>query len=155
MTDYARCFEKAAETIDKTEQFPGQIMAGVWNLYEGPWVPPVIIGVIIANAVAAAAKECEVPFDFIMARYDRLMADQPVEVKGTPDRIAKAQLLRAAAVDRAYAHRSGEDAQISLEDAAAAAISFLSTVAGAEAVSADLSRALESSRRSHDGQDGT
>lgn len=149
MTDYAKCFDNAVAAIDRRDQFPGQIMPGLWDLNSKGLVPAVIIGVIIADALSEASKACNIPFDFLLARYERLMQGTPLEIVGSPDKIARRQLVKAAALDRLHAHRSGEQAQISLEAAAEATLTYLDGLPGAEAFAVSLRNALESSRKSH------
>lgn len=152
MTDYARCFDEAVASIDRTTQFPGQVIPGMWALNAEKMMPAVIIGVIIADAVSIAAKACDLPFDFVMARYERLMQDQSIEVKGSPDQIARNQLLKAALLERQNAHRTGEEAQITLEDAAARALTVLEGLPKTfliDSVISDLTTALNASRKTH------
>lgn len=150
MSSYAKCFDNAVVAIDEREHFPGQIIPGVWNINTKGLVPAVIIGVIIADALSSAAKVCDVPFDFILARYERLMQHVPIEVKGSPDQIARTQILKAAIAERANAQRDGLVAQISLEEAVIDAMKYLVSLPEAKVFTDALRTALDASRRSHD-----
>lgn len=139
---FTECFERAAEIIAETKQFPGQSVPGLWTLNEHHHVPAVLISIIIANALASAAKDCDETFDFLLDRYMKIMADQPMEVRGAPDQIARSLLLRAAEINRdltATAHRR-------LCDAARDALDLLHSNPSAQDVCARLRRALSDSR---------
>lgn len=150
MTDYAKCFDAAVDAIDKTILFPTQLIPGVWNLNTKGMVPAIIIGVIIADALSVACRDCGIPFDFAMARYERLMTGEAIDIKGSPDQIARTQLLKAAALVRLHAHQSGEVAQIGLEDAAEIALKYLAKLPSATAFAETLRVAIETSRKTHD-----
>lgn len=149
--EYARAFDSAVRAIENTSQFPGQIIPGMWSLNEGKMVPAVLISVIIADALGAASRSSSIPFDFLMARYAKVMEGQPIEIKGSPDQIAKAQLRKAAALIRAETGIPPGDAQISLEAAADVALAYLETLVGADKIITILRGALETSRSTHDG----